>query len=107
MAMRILQGHGGTVPRCGAAPAATFATPEPWPGRVVTALRCRESSPYKDSSRLSWSRSRCSLSGLGSYRLLLYTAVVPPGSHGGERMGPCDLIPMTEMLCEGTDTLDL
>ena len=34
------------------------------------------------------------------------TAVVPPGSHGGERMGPCGLIPMTEMLCEGTDTLE-
>ena len=32
-----------------------------------------------------------------------YTAVVPPGSHGGERMGPCGLIPMTEMLCEDTD----
>ena len=31
---------------------------------------------------------------------------VPPGSHGGERMGPCGLIPMTEMLCEGTDTLE-
>ena len=34
------------------------------------------------------------------------SSAVPPGSDGDEHRTPCGLIPMTEMMCEGTGTLE-
>ena len=64
--------------RCGAAPAATFATPEPWPGQVVT------SAPHSAAENLHHTRIALGSRGLVSEEKIMSAVTCSEQRDGAE-----------------------